>query len=204
MRICCLLGSNLIKYSYSLFNIGSKYFSFCHSAFIMSELGSALGDVPIRSDELQDKIVTALSEKRQYTRDYFKEKYARKEAEAKQRHVEAWQALSPEEKTKHKEQRIEVQRLSNERLRAAFESGVNVCVDMGFEDKHRAEKEKKSLWKQLSLTYAALKLAITPIHLHVTSIVPGSDTERGLKLQVCEKVFKSKSFITDSRELSIG
>jgi tRNA (guanine9-N1)-methyltransferase len=106
-------------------------------------------------------------------------------------HQEMWNQMTEEEKEEHKEKHRRAREESEKRLQKALVEGVNVCVDLHFDDEH-SEKERKSMWKQLSLTYCALKKASNPVHLHVTSIVPDSQTENGLKSQGLDSWLVSK------------
>jgi Trm5-related predicted tRNA methylase len=59
--------------------------------------------------------------------------------------------------------------LAHDHLRNALISGINVCVDVSYDDIH-SEKELFSLSRQLALAYGFLKKAPTPIHLHLCGL----------------------------------
>jgi hypothetical protein len=62
------------------------------------------------------------------------------------------------------------------RLDWALKSGINVCVDLNYEKEH-ATGEIQSLVRQLSNTYAMLKRAAVPCHLHLTSLSECNPTQ---------------------------
>ena len=97
-----------------------------------------------------------------------------------------WEGLSEEEKLIAREKKKNDLLMGISRLEAARESGVNVCVDMSW-DQENSLTEKRSLWKQLSLCYACLKRTEVPVHLHITSLQEGSVTAEGLRVQGMEK-----------------
>jgi len=111
-----------------------------------------------------------LKERRRETR-----KMQRQNNVAKKRLL--WESLSEEERAEHKaaaKEAKEAKELEEERLRRVLSErehtqALNVCIDLGFENEH-SEKEKRSLCKQLQLTYSVLKRSAVPIRLHVCSL----------------------------------
>ena len=99
-----------------------------------------------------------LEQRRQLRFDCIKIKAKNRIASKKQRNVDMWNALTEEEKLTQKLLRKERQEQTEMRLKCAMTSGINVCVELAF-DEENSEKERKSLWKQLSLTYGILKRA---------------------------------------------
>ena len=57
-----------------------------------------------------------------------------------------------------------------ERLKAAIRNGLNICVDLSYEDIH-VDRELSSLSRQLSIAYGFLKRFPNPIHLHLCGLV---------------------------------
>ena len=116
------------------------------------------------SDQVNRSIETTI--RREQLRDQRRElrflsiktKAKKQVASKKQRNVEMWNRLTEEEKLTQKLLRQQRQELSENRLKHAMISGINVCVELAF-DEENSEKERKSLWKQLSLTYGILKKA---------------------------------------------
>lgn len=100
----------------------------------------------------------------------------------KQSNIDKWNSMSLDEKIEQKELKTLKNLQCEERLIDALSSGLNVCIDLSFDSKH-SDKEKKSMYKQISLTYGILKRVDIPVHLHLTSLKPSSDTENGLRLQ---------------------
>ena len=110
-----------------------------------------------------------------------KEWQKRKRASYAQRRQERraleWNDLSEEEKERRKQERRDREDLQEQRLAAALAAGVNVCVDLSFDDGVSAadapssssggrkarplvsDKERTSICKQLSLSWATLRCA---------------------------------------------
>ncbi len=78
-------------------------------------------------------------------------------------------------KEKSNEELKKVQRLTN-----AINNSPRVCVDLSFDGEH-SDKERKSLWKQLLVSYATNKKSLTPVQLMLTSFRPKSETAEGLR-----------------------
>lgn len=93
-----------------------------------------------------------------------------------------WEGLSEEEMLSAREKKKHEMSIGAARLMAARDNGVNVCVDLSW-DEENSLTEKRSLWKQLSLCYGCLKRTEVPIHLHITSLDEGSVTAEGLRVQ---------------------
>jgi tRNA (guanine9-N1)-methyltransferase len=109
----------------------------------------------------------AIKERRREVR-----KLQREKTVAKQR--AEWEALSEEDRAQRKAATKKAKEFAEERLRRILEgdlSSLNVCIDLGFEiEIEHSDKEKRSLCKQLQLTWSVLKRAAVPIHLHVSSL----------------------------------
>ena len=90
-----------------------------------------------------------------------------------------WLSMTEEERGLAKLAIREEQRIVEERLQDGLTSGINVCIDLGFESEHSA-KELLSLSKQLQLSYNVLKRSLVPVHLHVTSLGSLSQHARDL------------------------
>jgi hypothetical protein len=103
----------------------------------------------------------------------------------KERNVEQWNTLTEEEKDEQKQQRKRRLEDTDDRLRRALTEGIKLCIDLGFDvNGYHSEKEQRSLSKQVSLSYAAVKRADNPVHLHITSFNDSSVTGQGLVKQV--------------------
>jgi len=90
-----------------------------------------------------------------------------------------WLSMTEEERGLARFAAKEDQRIVEERLQVGLMSGINVCIDLGFESEHSA-KELLSLCKQLQLSYNVLKRSLVPVHLHVTSLGSLSQHARDL------------------------
>lgn len=64
--------------------------------------------------------------------------------------------------------------LLNERLTRGMQEGINVCIDLSYDDTIHNYRERSSLVKQLTLVYAYLKQSPASMHLHLASINPAS------------------------------
>lgn len=61
-----------------------------------------------------------------------------------------------------------------ERLTRGMQEGINVCIDLSYDDTIHNYRERSSLVKQLTLVYAYLKQSPASMHLHLASINPTS------------------------------
>jgi hypothetical protein len=113
-------------------------------------------------------------EKRQFKKEKRKQQGKLRMQSAKRRRAEEHAAMSPAETEAMRAQRKGQMQETEARLNKALEEGLNVCVDLSFDVDHD-EKEKNSLCKQLSLSYAILKKVPCPIHLHITSMDSAAD-----------------------------
>ena len=82
---------------------------------------------------------------------------------------EAYASLSETEKQVIIEQKYELHRLTEERMKASLISGIRVCVDMSLDHVH-TDHDRSSLFTQLLFGYTYMKKCKYPIHLHITSI----------------------------------
>jgi Trm5-related predicted tRNA methylase len=101
-----------------------------------------------------------------------------------------WWSLTEEEKVAYRTAKKQEVLDGKERLKAAMLNGINLCIDLSWDVEHSV-RERQSLYKQLSLTYGCLKRAAKPMHLHITSVLPGSETENGLIVQGVQQWFAS-------------
>lgn len=104
-------------------------------------------------------------------------KIQRHEKTSKQREI--WAALTEEERTLLKQATKDGKLEEEQRLQWALNHGLNVCIDLSYESEH-SDKEKRSLCKQLQLSYSLLKRLPVPIHLHITSLGTLSDQTRAM------------------------
>lgn len=116
-----------------------------------------------------------------------KAKDARKYKSQKYRHnlAERRKQMDPEERKLQLEQQKKDIIASNARLADSLINGMKVCIDLGFDDEHDS-RDIGSLCKQLSLSYSVLKQTPCPVHLHITSLTPGSETQLLLSTQGAE------------------
>jgi hypothetical protein len=105
----------------------------------------------IKRDERQARAYEKFIRRRKTQEDRIKR--------VKQRHVEAWNGMSQEEKEQHKIDRKKRMEDMEQRLDRALIDGLNVCIDLSYDnDSQHSEKEQRSLGKQLSLSYAQVLL----------------------------------------------
>lgn len=56
-----------------------------------------------------------------------------------------------------------------EKLQKNLETGLNVCIELGYDEDIHSNRERSSLCKQLSLSYGYLKRTEASLHIHLTS-----------------------------------
>jgi tRNA (guanine9-N1)-methyltransferase len=142
----------------------------CSSMDQPKVLCSSMDQPKVRASKAEKRAMkqAVLKERRRETR-----KLLRQTKVAKKRFL--WESLSEEERAQHKAA-AKAKELEEERVRRvllerrdADTQALNVCIDLGFENEH-SEKEKRSLCKQLQLTYSVLKRSAVPVRLHVCNL----------------------------------
>lgn len=79
-----------------------------------------------------------------------------------------------------------------ERLTRGMQEGINVCVDLSYDDTIHNYRERCSLVKQLTLVYAYLKQSPASMHLHLASINPASPLTEKLHKMGFENWYASR------------
>lgn len=69
-----------------------------------------------------------------------------------------------------------------EKLEKSKETGMQVCIDFVF-DKEHDERERASLAKQISLSYGIIKKGVSPLRIHLCSLIPDTALEQKLQMQ---------------------
>jgi tRNA (guanine9-N1)-methyltransferase len=106
----------------------------------------------------------------------------RKNLQYKENLARRIQLMDPDERQRVSTERRLQNEQSSARLSASLLSGLNVCIDLSFDEEHN-DRDRSSLVKQLALSYSVLKLAQNPVHLHITSLSEGSALDGGLRKQ---------------------
>jgi Trm5-related predicted tRNA methylase len=109
-------------------------------------------------------------------------KIAARRKQIKDRHIQQWAIMTSEERTNYKLEKKRRDDAREDRLKIAWNNGLNVCIDVSYENDHN-DKELKSLWKQISLSYGVMRKSEHPLRLHITSLISESNTHMGLKSQ---------------------
>lgn len=108
-------------------------------------------------------------EKKRIKYELRKEKRKEKKTNAKIKLMEKLQNVSHEDKLKYSMNRkMEKQRRDENALRA-MNSGVTVCIDLSFNHLN-SPREQRSLVKQCTLSYAAIRNAVSGVSLHISSL----------------------------------
>lgn len=118
------------------------------------------------------------TEKKNLRYERTKAKGQEKQKRRKERKAEILSAMSPEDYQNRRDTiRLEKEAMI-ERMSESLKSGVNLCVEVSFEN--TSIKEKNALVKQIGMGYAYNKKTPIPVHLHITSLSSCSEVEQGL------------------------